>query len=485
MKRNHTLFAQFILFVFLTLSFTHSSNAQFISRPSFKELNNKIEIDYFIFDTRPGETFDIKFTFFDNMNNDLKALSLHGDYPKVISTEESAFQGRVVWDVLKDRQEMPSIDYIQAEITSKLEPRGITFYISPKDKIQVSFSDVNSWADCNLNGVSVLSCGGDLYNKGAADLILPSLNYGLNKMLITASAKFSFSYNLNLSKNNTILYTTTEKFQITKNEYTASYRFDIIVTDKNTDSFIDYSKLAFYELLQNGQNFDYPFRKMYAPLEDSDIKYGFQQNEIVGRDFIWNGTFFKAKELYKWENKIYKLWAESQYVISGKTIKRHIPLYNEHKVGESRIIQTNNNWHGKITKYTDTRYAQWKTKGEYEKTIDYESRTSAQNTQSKLEIIKIEALEFYKTIYRASFSTPESFSLLEYDADNECYKVSSDGIMNDFLLSVPINYAKTFKVGFDAMRILDIDFELIDDKMNVCRVVFSDSKNNIFHYERP
>ncbi|HNY05904.1 MAG TPA: WG repeat-containing protein [Candidatus Egerieousia sp.] len=84
----------------------------------------------------------------------------------------------------------------------------------------------------------------------------------------------------------------------------------------------------------------------------------------------------------------------------------------------------------------------WMGRGEFEKTEDYEKRTDPHICALKVLQFKAEARELYRGL--VALGTELVFTIGDYDADNECFRVH-ENCFGDSKLSVPIKDAQNFK----------------------------------------
>lgn len=91
----------------------------------------------------------------------------------------------------------------------------------------------------------------------------------------------------------------------------------------------------------------------------------------------------------------------------------------------------------------------WQQKGEFEKISNWRERVNIETRKEKIEKLVTEARDIYLFINR---DNPLSLNLERYDAENEVFLVSSDKF-GDFLVSVPIIEAPSFKEAWDFIKI--------------------------------
>ena len=108
----------------------------------------------------------------------------------------------------------------------------------------------------------------------------------------------------------------------------------------------------------------------------------------------------------------------------------------------------------------ESRFSKWSEQGEFEKTVDFNYRTSELGKKNQIKIIRNEVLNC------CSIKLDESkFSLLKYDPDLENFKISTNGYTEPFIINIPINEAKNFKLLFEDASFKNKKLIMQDDKI--------------------
>lgn len=118
--------------------------------------------------------------------------------------------------------------------------------------------------------------------------------------------------------------------------------------------------------------------------------------------------------------------------------------------------------------FVETEINSWQKKGEFEKTIDFQKRVNEQTRDAKVKELTNIALNNLKDEYRKKISS-NTFTLGDYDADNETFLISSNEFGN-FVLKVPIEDAKTFKTNWNSTKFENIDFYLKGSEFNIAKL---------------
>ena len=127
--------------------------------------------------------------------------------------------------------------------------------------------------------------------------------------------------------------------------------------------------------------------------------------------------------------------------------------------------------------YVETRINEWQKKGEFEKTADWQARVNKKAREQKIaEYVKQAEQQF---IAERSKEAKNTYTLGEYDADNEVYLVKYDG--KDLLVSVPIADAPAFKSGWSSMAKTP-KFFIENDRLSVAEVAFSMPNGKTYKY---
>lgn len=133
---------------------------------------------------------------------------------------------------------------------------------------------------------------------------------------------------------------------------------------------------------------------------------------------------------------------------------------------------------------------EWKKRGEFEKTADYEARVSKENEELKIEELKVKATSAFVAEAKKYMYNTLEFNLKEYDPDTEKFtvsvKYSPSGIEEERKLYVPIAEAPNFKdkAQYSSLvTISGVQYDIVDDKPCVSQIVFQlREKRNKYKY---
>lgn len=122
----------------------------------------------------------------------------------------------------------------------------------------------------------------------------------------------------------------------------------------------------------------------------------------------------------------------------------------------------------RIKAFVESEINSWQKKGEFEKTIDFQRRVNEQTRDAKVKELTNLAINNLKEEYRKHISN-STFTLGEYDADNETFLILSNEFGN-FVLKVPIENAKELKSYWGSTDFVNIDFYLKDSQFNIAKL---------------
>ena len=193
-------------------------------------------------------------------------------------------------------------------------------------------------------------------------------------------------------------------------------------------------------LYKEGKQKDYSFQ---SRLENDTLKMGSLKYSI---------TFFPSVRIYStfFKNK----------PILCKLI--------DHNLDD--LISLPSNFKTCIDKEVLTKINLWKIKGEFEKTVDFNQRTTADN-------INLTEIKFRNEVKQKFIDQSinefnlNNLSLGKYDADNEYFKIYVSGL-NSFTLSVPIGNAPMFKENFNAKNFFDLDLSFVDYVFEISKIKY-------------
>lgn len=128
--------------------------------------------------------------------------------------------------------------------------------------------------------------------------------------------------------------------------------------------------------------------------------------------------------------------------------------------------------------YVETKMNAWQKKGEFEKMEDYRERVTEDSRNRKIKEYTQEAKERY-IAERSSY--PLSFSLSEYDSENEVFLVKEKEYGN-LLVPVPIAEAQSFKKNWNDMHITP-SFQIAENRLSLASVSFSSPDGHTYRYD--
>lgn len=127
--------------------------------------------------------------------------------------------------------------------------------------------------------------------------------------------------------------------------------------------------------------------------------------------------------------------------------------------------------------YVETRINEWQKKGEFEKTADWQARVNEQTREQKIaEYVKQAEQQF---ITERSKETKYSYTLGQYDADNEVYLVKCND--KELLVPIPISEASAFKSSWSSI-VKTPKFFIENDRLSVAEVTFRMPNGKTYKY---
>ena len=126
---------------------------------------------------------------------------------------------------------------------------------------------------------------------------------------------------------------------------------------------------------------------------------------------------------------------------------------------------------------------EWQKKGEFEKTVTFQSRVTQASRDAKISELQEEGIEQLGEIARLYFvKTRDQLELLPYDADNETFKVDTEHF-GSMIFNVPIDVARQFKNSFDKTRVVIRRFDYSPAQM-IAGLASVDVGGRVYHYDR-
>lgn len=127
--------------------------------------------------------------------------------------------------------------------------------------------------------------------------------------------------------------------------------------------------------------------------------------------------------------------------------------------------------------YVETHINEWQKKGEFEKTADWQARVNEQTREQKIaEYVKQAEQQF---IAERSKETKYSYTLGQYDADNEVYLVKCND--KELLVPIPISEAPAFKSSW-LYIVKTPKFFIENDRMALAEVSFRMPNGKTYKY---
>lgn len=127
---------------------------------------------------------------------------------------------------------------------------------------------------------------------------------------------------------------------------------------------------------------------------------------------------------------------------------------------------------GVVKQYVERNINTWQLKGKYEKTVDYMARVNEKTRKQKIEKLSQNAID---SIGRQQINIKTA--KLEYDADNESYKLSFEK-MGYAIIKVPVAEAESFEKNFKNIEITNSRFTLLkDNSLNIVSLELRNAAN--------
>ena len=191
--------------------------------------------------------------------------------------------------------------------------------------------------------------------------------------------------------------------------------------------------------------------------------FGFENDTLNFRKLKYSITFFPTL-------KIYSTFFKNKPILC-KLITHNL----------DDIISLPSNFKACIDEKVVFKMNSWKIKGEFEKTVDFNQRTTIDNTLIAESKFRDEIEQNFITQSQNNFDL-DNMSLGKYDADNEFFKIDVSGL-NSFNLPVPIKDAPLFKENFDPKKFFNLELALTDNVFEISRINYK-NKNIIYSFKR-
>jgi hypothetical protein len=122
----------------------------------------------------------------------------------------------------------------------------------------------------------------------------------------------------------------------------------------------------------------------------------------------------------------------------------------------------------------------WSKKDVAESVADYRLRMSKQ--KEKIEELKNNAIAYYKKEYISHINL-KNYTVSEYDADNQVFKINWD-LAGEFLLPVSRQYARSFKESESRITFKNVDFVVYNNTWKLSYIeVYNPDDNRSFYYD--
>lgn len=175
-----------------------------------------------------------------------------------------------------------------------------------------------------------------------------------------------------------------------------------------------------------------------------------------------------------------KAFSGSLAQVERNGIQIYVDIYgNEYmlKADAIRGVQEASRFSKYAQRYVEERVNEWQKKGKYEKTATWKARVNETTRNEKIKELTAEAE--MKFIAEKSKDKELSYSLGDYDADNEVYLVKCDE--KDILVPVPIDDAETFYNQWSRIEKTPRYF-IENDKIAVAEVDFTMPSGKVYKY---
>jgi tetratricopeptide (TPR) repeat protein len=286
----------------------------------------------------------------------------------------------------------------------------------------------------------------DFLKKGEYEKALQLVNKE-----ISLNSKYSDAYNLRAwiycytNENNKAIADATTSLSIEKKHYTFDTRATAFALNK------EYRKAI--------QDFDNAIALSQEPLYL--YKRGLVKLEI--NDFSGAEMDIKRAKLVDYSRSLHKL--EDPLF---KKPKYKIPFYISVKASVEEKISI------------------WQQKGEFEKTVDYQTRVNETSRNQMIQQYTNEAIENLKKEYTRIINW-DKLTLSQYDADNETFLVQSPEI-DFFAINVPASDAQYLKQRWNMMKFSDQDYSVKDNNLVLAKLIITDPENGkkfVFDSKQP
>src|SRR3989339_84306 len=124
-----------------------------------------------------------------------------------------------------------------------------------------------------------------------------------------------------------------------------------------------------------------------------------------------------------------------------------------------------------VKNYVEKKINEWQLKGEFEKTTDYQKRVNEISRNQKIELFTKEAIASMKKEFNNSINW-NSFTLSQYDADNETYLLESNDL-GKIAIPVPVVDAQSFKNNWGKHKFSEQDYYINSNRIIIANENYS------------
>jgi len=121
-----------------------------------------------------------------------------------------------------------------------------------------------------------------------------------------------------------------------------------------------------------------------------------------------------------------------------------------------------------VQRYVEDKIADWQKKGEFETTAAYQARVNEKSRKDRVQHLTGEAIDALKKEYSKTINW-QSLELSKYDADNQTFLIKSQQL-GDFAITVPIAEAPAFRDNWDKMKMQNLDYYVLNDKLVLAKM---------------
>ena len=146
-----------------------------------------------------------------------------------------------------------------------------------------------------------------------------------------------------------------------------------------------------------------------------------------------------------------------------------------------RSVGLNINYDLKIEKYINNKIKDWELQGEFEKTINYNERVNTISLKEKRELLKKEAINFYKKSIIDKIIDID-IELGKYNPDNETFMITIS-LFEAINFPVPISKAESFKKNFNPSTFSNLDFIYAQGEFIVSQIDINGLTYDLFSSE--